>query len=53
MDTPNSVAPSGAQSRPPIFVFIHGFLDGAIVEDEVVAALGERAADAVCVNFPA
>jgi pimeloyl-ACP methyl ester carboxylesterase len=33
-------------------VFIHGFLDGAVAWAEVVAALGERGADAVCVDLP-
>jgi pimeloyl-ACP methyl ester carboxylesterase len=33
-------------------VFIHGFLDGAAVWDEIVAALGARAADALRVDLP-
>jgi pimeloyl-ACP methyl ester carboxylesterase len=41
-DAPISVTP----------VFIHGFLDGAVAWAEVVAALGLRGADAVCVDLP-
>jgi len=33
-------------------VFIHGFIDGASAWDELVAALGSRAADALCVDLP-
>jgi pimeloyl-ACP methyl ester carboxylesterase len=33
-------------------VFVHGFLDGAAIWDEVVAELGERAAGALCVDLP-
>lgn len=36
----------------PTLVFVHGFLDGAAAWDEVVAELGERAADALCVELP-
>jgi len=36
----------------PTLVFVHGFLDGAAVWDEVVDGLGERAADALCVDLP-
>jgi len=38
--------------RQPSLVFIHGFLDGAAVWDDVVQALGERAHDALCVDLP-
>ena len=37
---------------PSTFVFIHGFLDGSTAWDEVVAALGDRAADALRVDLP-
>ena len=33
-------------------VFVHGFLDGAAIWEEVVAELGERAAGALCVDLP-
>jgi pimeloyl-ACP methyl ester carboxylesterase len=36
----------------PALVFIHGFLDGAAAWDEVVKALGDRAAGALCVDLP-
>ena len=32
-------------------LFIHGFLDGATVWDQVIAALGERGSDGVCVDL--
>lgn len=38
--------------REPSLVFIHGFLDGAAVWDDVVQALGARASDALCVDLP-
>lgn len=36
----------------PALVFIHGFLDGAAVWDDVMRHLGERAAGALCVDLP-
>ena len=58
-DTPHrrlamtSVHPAAAHaSRQPSLVFIHGFLDGAAVWDDVVQALGERAHDALRVDLP-
>jgi pimeloyl-ACP methyl ester carboxylesterase len=51
IDNSVRVAHDDTQGLPPILVFIHGFLDGAIAWDEVVAALGERTADAVCVDL--
>ncbi len=47
--TPAAAADAG---REPSLVFIHGFLDGAAVWDDVVQALGERADDALCVDLP-
>ncbi|SCK32073.1 Pimeloyl-ACP methyl ester carboxylesterase [Variovorax sp. HW608] len=48
-----SVHPAAADAgREPSLVFIHGFLDGAAVWNDVVQALGARAADALCVNLP-
>jgi pimeloyl-ACP methyl ester carboxylesterase len=46
-----STAFASAQT-PSTFVFIHGFLDGSAVWDAVVAHLGDRAADALCVDLP-
>lgn len=46
-----SPAPASAQA-PFTFVFIHGFLDGSAAWDAVVAHLGGRAADALCVDLP-
>ena len=37
---------------PSTLVFIHGFLDGSAAWDAVVANLGDRAADALCVDLP-
>lgn len=48
----NSTTPSSSQEAQPTLVFIHGFLDGAGAWDDVVAALGERAANAVCLDLP-
>src|SRR5262245_26247057 len=39
-------------AQRPVLVFIHGFLDGAAAWADVVAALGDRAADALCVDLP-
>ncbi|NTX28027.1 alpha/beta hydrolase [Burkholderia pyrrocinia] len=36
----------------PVLVFIHGFLDGAAVWDDVVRQLGDRATDALRVDLP-
>ena len=36
----------------PALVFVHGFLDGAAAWDEVVAALGERATNALSLDLP-
>ena len=44
-------APADA-GRLPSLVFIHGFLDGAAVWDDVRQALGARADDALCVDLP-
>lgn len=46
---PKAAADAG---RQPSLVFIHGFLDGAAVWDDVVRVLGERAEDALCVDLP-
>jgi pimeloyl-ACP methyl ester carboxylesterase len=46
---PTAAADAG---RQPSLVFIHGFLDGAAVWDDVVQSLGERANDALCVDLP-
>lgn len=46
-----STAFASAQT-PSTFVFIHGFLDGSAAWDAVVANLGDRAADALCVDLP-
>lgn len=51
-DNLNSGVSRKGNGRRPTLVFIHGFLDGAAVWDEVTAALGERAADALCVDLP-
>ncbi|MEM5329152.1 alpha/beta hydrolase [Paraburkholderia sp. JHI2823] len=48
----NGVTPHGFPVLEPAFVFIHGFLDGAATWDATVAALGERADDALCVDLP-
>ncbi|MEX3894197.1 alpha/beta fold hydrolase [Paraburkholderia sp. BR10954] len=36
----------------PLLVFIHGFLDGAAVWDDLARHLGERASGALCVDLP-
>ncbi len=41
-----------SSNTPPVIVFIHGFLDGAAVWSDVVAALGARAATALRVDLP-
>ena len=46
-----STAAASAQA-PSTLVFIHGFLDGSAAWDGVVARLGDRAADALCVDLP-
>ncbi|MFL6660525.1 MAG: alpha/beta fold hydrolase [Rhizobacter sp.] len=38
-------------TRKPALVFIHGFLDGAAAWADVVATLGDRASDALCVDL--
>jgi pimeloyl-ACP methyl ester carboxylesterase len=38
--------------QQPTLVFIHGFLDGATAWDEVVTALGDQAANALCIDLP-
>lgn len=50
-DNQTGVVPTEGQGPQPTLVFIHGFLDGAVVWDEVVAAMGERAAGALCVDL--
>jgi len=39
-------------TQTPTLVFVHGFLDGAAAWDDTVAELGERAADALCLDLP-
>src|SRR4030095_10942276 len=41
-----------AHGPVPTLVFVHGALDGSAAWDDVVAELGERAADALCVDLP-
>lgn len=48
----NCSVSNDGNGRRPTLVFIHGFLDGAAVWNEVMAALGEWAADALCVDLP-
>jgi len=43
--------PAPSDSTPSL-VFIHGFLDGATVWYDTIAALGQRAASALCVDLP-
>lgn len=39
-------------STQPALVFIHGFLDGAQIWDDVTRHLGHRAAGALCIDLP-
>jgi pimeloyl-ACP methyl ester carboxylesterase len=43
---------TAAPAARPVLVFIHGFLDGAAVWNDVVAALDERASGALCIDLP-
>lgn len=48
---PSTQGDAGAHASRPTLVFVHGFLDGAAAWDDVVAELGERAADALCLDL--